>query len=190
VTGPIRPTGHWWHGYAVSCVTSAIDIAASRTAIRFIPAHEILARNSAPLAIPLGGGRLIPDQIFALDYGGRYRVFALEVDRGTEPARSASVRKSWARSIATYRQVFERGLHKSHYGLKSNLLALWVFYSPAKETRFLELVQQQGGPLGDAVLTQSVASPAGTTADFLAHVEMYEDAWNRPDGRIVRIASG
>ena len=84
----VRPTGHWWHGYLTSCVTSSIDLAASRNGVRYIPAHEILAINGAPLAIPIGGQKLIPDQLFALDYCGRFRAFALEVDRGTEPMAS------------------------------------------------------------------------------------------------------
>ena len=89
-----------------------------------------------------------------------------------------------------YGRVFERGLHRSHYGLKSNLLALWVFSNQAKEGRFLELVREHGGPLGDNVLAQSVASSVGTATDFHAHVAFYEGLWNRPDGRTVRIASG
>ena len=78
----VRPTGHWWHGYMTSCVTSSIDIAAAHKGVRYIPAHEILALaiKNAPLAIPIGGQKLIPDQLFALGYGGSYRVFALEVD--------------------------------------------------------------------------------------------------------------
>ena len=136
----MRPTGHWWHGYAVSCVTSSIDIAAVRRGVRYIPAHEILGRNNASLAIPVGRQKLIPDQLFALDYGGSYRSFMLEVDRGTEPGRSASARKSLARSIEQYNQVIEGGLYKKHYGLRANLLVLYVFNSRSNEERFLDMV--------------------------------------------------
>jgi hypothetical protein len=135
----VRPTGHWWHGYAVSCVTSSIDIAAARKGIRYIPAHEILAIKDATLAIPLGTAKLIPDQLFALDYGGSFRVFALEVDRGTEPKTSATARKSYARTIRQYTQVIENGIHHTHYGISSPLLVLWVFSSKANQKRFLEL---------------------------------------------------
>ena len=104
----VRPAGHWWHGYMTSCVTSAIDIAAHRQAIRTIPAHKILAIRNATLAIPVDRQRLIPDQIFALDYGGRFRAFALELDRGTEPKTSKAQRKSWAGAIELYRCLLER----------------------------------------------------------------------------------
>ncbi|HCP81858.1 MAG TPA: hypothetical protein DIT67_09805 [Octadecabacter sp.] len=101
----IRPTGHWWHGYMTSCVTSSIDIAAARDGVRYIPAHEILAIKDAPLAMPIGRGKLIPDQLFALDYGGSFRAFALEVDRGTEPKTTTAKRKSLASSIDLYRKL-------------------------------------------------------------------------------------
>ena len=107
----VRPTGHWWHGFAVSCVTSAIDIAAQRAGVRYIPTHEILAIKGADLAIPVGRSKLIPDQLFALDLGGSFRVIALEVDRGTEPKSSASRRKSWSQSIEQYRVMFLNAEH-------------------------------------------------------------------------------
>ncbi len=152
----IRPTGHWWHGYAVSCVTSSIDIAAAHHGVRFIPAHEILERNNAPLAIPVGRQKLIPDQLFALDYGGSYRAFALEVDRGTEPKTSPAKRKSWARSIELYREIIEDGLYKRHYGLKASLLVLYVFNSLANEERFLEMLGGCSERVRQSLLAQTL----------------------------------
>jgi hypothetical protein len=150
----VRPTGHWWHGYMTSCVTSSIDIAATREGVCYIPAHEILAIKNASLAIPIGNQKLSPDQLFALDYGGSYRAFALEVDRGTEPKTSPTARKSYARSIDLYRQVIDRKLYKSHYGLKANLLVLWVFNSKVNKHRFLEIVAKQGGEAARLILAQ------------------------------------
>ncbi|MEH6727777.1 MAG: replication-relaxation family protein, partial [Hyphomicrobiales bacterium] len=43
----VRPTGHWWHGYMTSCVTSSIDITAARDGVQYIPAHEILRIKNA-----------------------------------------------------------------------------------------------------------------------------------------------
>lgn len=155
----IRPTGHWWHGFNVACVTSSIDIAAARHGIRYIPANEILAIKQASLAIPLRRGKLIPDQLFALDYGGRYRVFAVEVDRGTEPKSSPKARKSYRRSLAQYAEVIERDLHRTHYGLKSPLLALWVFNRRSNQKRFLELCQSHDQRIRQSILTSSTLSP-------------------------------
>lgn len=150
----VRPTGHWWHGYTTSCVTASIDIEATRRGLRFIPAHEILSKRGAGLEIPVGRAKLIPDQLFALDYGGHFRAFALEVDRGTEPKTSSSKRKSYARSIAQYRRILEGEIYKSHYGLKANLLVLWAFTRRTDEAAFLSLLGQESLPVRQSVMTQ------------------------------------
>ncbi len=100
---------------------------AARSGVRYIPGHEILNIKDSTLAIPMGKSKLIPDQLFALDYGGCYRAFALEVDRGTEPKTTKAFRKSYAGSIELYRRLIEGQIYKKHYGLKANLLVLWVF---------------------------------------------------------------
>lgn len=172
----VRPTGHWWHGFMTSCVTSSIDIAAARQGIHYIPAHTILDKNGASFEIPLGHSKLIPDQLFSLDYGGSFRAFALEVDRGTEPGRSASARKSLARSIEQYATLIERDLHKAHYGLKANILVLWVFTSRSRQMRFLEMLAPCTQRVRQSVLTMTVRPKsvhAGISSDFL------NKAWQR-----------
>lgn len=141
----VRPTGHWWHGYTISCVTGAIDIAAARAGIRYIPAHQILAIKGVDIAIPIGRSKLIPDQLFALDYGDSYRVIAVEVDRGTEPKSSSAKRKSWVKSIEQYKHVLERGTYRQHYGLKAHLNVFWVFNTSRNQARFLETLAEIGG---------------------------------------------
>ncbi|WP_421702328.1 replication-relaxation family protein [Aliiroseovarius sp.] len=153
----VRPTGHWWHGYATSCVTSSIDIAAARQSVRYIPAHTILAKRNASYEIPLNRGKLIPDQLFALDYGGSFRAFALEVDRGTEPIQSKAARKSLARSVDQYAEILERGVHRNHYGLKANLLVLWVFISRIRQERFLEKLEGCSPLVRQSVLSTVVS---------------------------------
>ncbi|MCE8540138.1 replication-relaxation family protein [Ruegeria pomeroyi] len=183
----VRPTGHWWHAYLTACVTSSIEICATRVGIRYIPAHEILARNNASIAIPHGKSILIPDQLFALDYGGRYRAFALEVDRGTEPKTSPANRKSWARSLAQYDEVLEQRIHKSHYGLKANLLVLWVFTSSVKRDRFLSLIRERPGTSDQFVLAQALGC-AGTPR-ILSRIayRLFESPWHRAEGPLVSI---
>lgn len=185
----LRPTGHWWHGYDVSRVTSSIDIAAARDGVRYIPAHDILAIKGASLAIPYGKFRTIPDQLFALDYGGSFRAFALEVDRGTEPKFSPANRKNWARSIEQYRQIVEGRLHRKHYGLKANLLVLFVFTSRSREARFLELVQKHSDQFAMSILTSTICLTEDQGAVSVVLSNLYGEPWNRADGSKVLIAT-
>lgn len=173
----VRPTGHWWHGSMTSCVTSSIEIVAARDGVRYIPTNEILAIKDVPLAIPVGYLKLIPDQLFALDYGGRFRAFALEVDRGTEPKFTRAKRKSLSNSIDLYRKLIERQIHKSHYGLKVNLLVLWLFSSRTNEARFLEMLTAVPKRIQRHFLTQSLEGRRYSqgSADLLSH--LYRTPW-------------
>ena len=185
----VRPTGHWWHGYTTSCVTSSIDIAAARAGVRYIPAHEILAIKGASLAIPVGRQKLIPDQLFALDYGGSFRAFALEVDRGTEPKASPAARKSWASSIQMYRELIETGCYKAHYGLTANLLVLWVFSTPAQQARFLAMVADLGGRATASILTQHFAGAWNGRSPSTGLQALFSGPWQRTRGDAVAIGS-
>lgn len=172
----------------MSRVTSSIDIAAARDGVRFIPAHEILAIKNAPLAIPVGNRKLIPDQIFALDYGGRYRAFVLEVDRGTEPKTSSTARKSYGSSIELYREMIEKGRHRSHYGLKATTLISWVFTRRSNEQRFLDMVGQIGGQAKELICTQVMPDGRAAQATLGPY---YENDWARcQNGPVLLSRSG
>lgn len=145
----LRPTGHWWHGFWVSSVTSAIEIMARRNGMEFVPGRRILDLRGASLAIPLPRGKLVPDQLFALKGRDGYLAYALEVDRGTEPVRSAADRKSLARSLEQYCAVLEDGSARAHYGLTAPLFAIWQFSAPERWLAAREILQQANtGALG------------------------------------------
>ncbi len=133
-------TGHWWHGYWVAAVSSAIEISTARADLAYISAAQILGIKGAALAIPLDRGKLIPDQLFAIKYKDGYRAFALEVDRGTEPVQSNAARKSLKQSVSQYVRVLDDDLHKHHYGLKSNLSVLWCLSSTRRRQQLEEFV--------------------------------------------------
>ena len=152
----VPPTGHWWHAFLTASLTSAVEIEAQRKGYRYIPAHHILNRANATLAIPHGKAKLIPDQLFALNYGGKFRSFVLEVDRGTEPYASKSARKSLRRMIEVYADLTAKDAIRRHYGLKSPLLILMVFTNPTRAAKCLELVSQIASTLAPVVLVQSV----------------------------------
>jgi hypothetical protein len=135
-----RPTGHWWHSYWVSAVSSAIEITAKRSGLDYIAAAEILAIKRVQLGIPMGSSKLIPDQLFAIRYHEGYRAFALELDRGTEPMRSAAARKSCKSSVDQYRHFFAERQFQKHYGLKSNVSVLWVLNSIARRNQIKSII--------------------------------------------------
>ncbi len=162
-----RPTGHWWHGYWASSVSSAIEISATRAGLEYIPAAHILALRRVEMGMPVSGSKVIPDQLFAVKYADGYRAFALEVDRGTEPVRSTAARKSLARSVAKYKAVLDDRLHQQHFGLKSNLAVLWVFNSVGRERQFADLLGQHKAQFGTAVVQMR----------FPRHQEVSQVAW-------------
>ncbi|MFO6466248.1 replication-relaxation family protein [Jannaschia sp. KMU-145] len=136
-----RPTGHWWHCYWVSAVSSAVEIKAARADLSYIPAAQILAITTSSMGLPLNKFTLIPDQLFAIKYPAGYRAFALEVDRGSEPVRSRAARKSLQKSVMQYQQVLNDRLYRRHWGLKSNLAVLWVFTNARRRTQFSSLLE-------------------------------------------------
>lgn len=146
-----RPTGHWWHGFWVASLSSAIEIVSTRAGHKFIPAARILSIKDVPPGIPTSNGMVIPDQLFAIKTTEGYRAYALEVDRGTEPVRSSAARKSLLRSVAQYQEILDEKLHQRHYGLKCNLLVLWVFGRKARQQQWLELLSEDNSPQNSAV---------------------------------------
>lgn len=141
----VRPAGHWWHAYAVSAFTGTLDICAQRQGREYIPAHRILERSGAELAIPVGGRRLIPDQLFAVRYTDGFRAFMLEVDRATEPLRSSAARKSLSQSVDQYAAIFTGDMHRQQYGIKASAAVLWLFSHPGRMHGFQGLVPERAG---------------------------------------------
>ncbi len=121
-------------------------------------------------------GKLIPDQLFALDYGGSFRAFMLEVDRGTEPLQSSAARKSLKRSIEDNADVIEARRHKSHYGLNANLVVLWVLSGRTRQDRFLDLL----GTCSNRV-RQSMAVKVVDPRQIARGIDhtLFEGAWTR-----------
>lgn len=154
----VRPTGHFWHAYTTAALTSAIDRSAGRADLKFVSARSILNIRKLGLGIPLGTSIIVPDQLFALDYGGSYRAFLLEVDRGTEPVSSKSARESLHRKLATYSSIFARDLHRQHYGLKSPIALLFTFASRLRAERVIGDIAANWPNLAAVSLVQTVSS--------------------------------
>lgn len=153
-------SGPWVHRFMVACTTASIELAClQRTNVSFIPQHAILARAEAHLRLPTSindttGSRiskdLIPDALFGLEYqtsaGSRFRFFAVECDRATEPATSPNFnRKSWQRSLRQYREYVEGGVYRDHLKLTAPLAVLNV---TTHEQRLQKLIAVTEAELG------------------------------------------
>jgi len=156
----IRParSGPWQHSLMVSCITASIELACTeRDDINYIPQSKILARAEANLrwatdiCDPDSGAtyekELIPDAVFGLEYlteeGKRYRFYALEADRATEPLRSAEIhRKSFLRHLLQYEDYIECVGYQEHLNLTAPMVVLNVTTSEERKRRMLALTAE------------------------------------------------
>ena len=163
-----KPSGPWLHRFMVACVTASIELATlHRDDLSFIAQHRILRRASATLRHPVSvpdpaTGRttakhLTPDAVFGLEYhtpqGSRFRFFAVECDRATEPLTSANWnRKSWLRNLHQYRNYVGGDRYKDHLKLTAPLLVLTITSDEARLEKMIAATQKEAGTSGNTYL--------------------------------------
>lgn len=161
------PSGPWLHRFMTSCITASIELAAiTRSGLSYIPQSDILARANAELRFPVTiaapetGYRyakdLIPDAVFGLCYhtgaGDRFRFFAVEADRATEPTTSSNWnRKSFERNLLQYEAYVAGGAYRVHLDLTAPLLVLTVSTEPVRTARMVDFVARRY-PSGNSFL--------------------------------------
>jgi hypothetical protein len=149
------PSGPWLHRFMVSCITASIELATLNDPnITYIPQSQILRRANTDLRFPVSiidpvtdrnqAKDLIPDAVFGLKYhsdsGSRFRFFAVEADRATEPATSSNFnRKSFMRNLLQYDAYVSGGAYRQHLGLTAPLLVLTVSSDPLRTVRMIDL---------------------------------------------------
>jgi hypothetical protein len=155
----VAPSGPWLHRFMTSCITASVELATlGRDDIAFIPQSEILARAKVELRWPVtitdpstgwcGLKDLIPDAVFGLRYyterGNRFRFFAVEADRATEPTTSANWnRKSFERNLLQYDAYVAGGAYREHLGLTAPLLVLNVLSDAKRMERMVRFVSDR-----------------------------------------------
>ncbi|MBK7283815.1 MAG: replication-relaxation family protein [Sphingomonadales bacterium] len=153
------PSGPWLHRFMTSCITASIELATlMQDHISYIPQSAILARANTELRHPVvitdpatgwtGLKDLIPDAVFGLCYltpeGDRFRFFAVEADRATEPFSSSSWnRKSFERNLAQYEASIASGAYRDHLGLSSPFLVVNVLSDRQRMKHMVEFVAQR-----------------------------------------------
>ncbi|MDG2001776.1 MAG: replication-relaxation family protein [Novosphingobium sp.] len=152
-------SGPWLHSFMVSCITASVELAGlERDSLRYLPQSAILARADANLRWPADvcdpdtgayyTKDLLPDAVFGLEYvaeqGSRFRFFALEADRATEPLTSGSFhRKSYVRHLLQYEDYIEYGGYREHLNLTAPMLVLNVTTNLARMQRMLQATAEQ-----------------------------------------------
>jgi len=153
-----RRSGPYRHSLMVSCITASFELACrDRSDVNYIPQSAILARANASMRWPTEvydpeddvtyQKDLIPDAIFGLEYltdeGKRYRFFALEADRATEPMRSATNhRKSFKRHLFQYEDYVEFGGYREHLNLTAPMIVLNVTTNEERVEHMLEMTRE------------------------------------------------
>ncbi|MEO1700929.1 MAG: replication-relaxation family protein [Pseudomonadota bacterium] len=146
----IKPSGPWVHQFMITCITSSIDILARREGHRFIPGHEIT--NDLAVEVPFTWGKgkhsclLIPDSLFAIQYGTGFIAYLVEADRNTEPNDPKTPhRKSARRMIKQYAGFIGGKAYKQAYGLNCPLVVLNVSVSNTHIDHVMKIVGEEVG---------------------------------------------
>lgn len=151
--------GPWWHTFMVSSITSSIEIGCvARGDLQYIPQSQILNRADSPLSCSVSYRDPIlnkqvkqvlkPDAIFGIEYatpsGQKFRFFAVEADRSTEPRRSkSSSRKTLQKSLLQYEQLIAGQAYRQQFSLTAPLLLLMVTTSPARSVAITKMIDEQ-----------------------------------------------
>lgn len=177
----------WTHSFMVSSVTASIEIMCRRKGYTFIPGHEILDRQGVTLrqkvAFRWEGERkvadLIPDALFAIDYGGKFRAFLVEADRGSEPiATQTSSRKSMLRNLLQYRSFVGDQLYKEAYGLNTRAVVLNVFTNPSRMKTAIWMVEKHS-KANSYLLFRSIDEFGVVFSPPAVLAELFDDGWSR-----------
>jgi len=146
----IRPTGPWLHQFMIATLTATMHIMCNRNGYRFIPGHKVLRGRPLSCAVPFAWDgqhfekELVPDSLFAIDYGRKFIIYVLEADRNTEGnVVKTPHRKSARRSILQYKKF--RDLYREHWRVNAPLVVLTVTTSHGHIGHLLDLVQHELG---------------------------------------------
>ncbi|WP_317056552.1 replication-relaxation family protein [Roseovarius rhodophyticola] len=186
--------GPWLHRHMVACSTASVELATlQRSNLSFIPQHAILERAGAGLSFPLriqekDSDRpvrkdLKPDALFGLTYhttkGDRFRFFAMEVDRGTEPVTSRNWnRKSFERHLKQYEMFVAQDAYKEMLKLTAPLLVLDIVPDRDRMNLMLKQTKRQLGPCSYQ-LFQTFEDFAAPWRPPEPNHALLESAWSR-----------
>jgi hypothetical protein len=136
---------------------------------------------------------LVPDAVFGLAYhapeGNRFRFFAVEADRATEPATSGNWgRKSFLRNLLQYEAYVGGGAYRTHLKLTAPLLVLTVSSDRRRTERMIELTARRYVGGNAFMLFQTWEDFGPMFRPPTPRAGLFDGAWKRGDFRISRSA--
>jgi hypothetical protein len=184
-----RPNGPYLHRFMTSCLTASLELAAQEHGIKFLSQSDIfnhpkcpnsVAEAEHPLALPHRDGVIIPDQLCGLNYGGRYRFFALEADRKTETIVSTRASaKAFAKKLEAYLNILRNHTYKDVWGIPT-LHIMIVTTSDAHMRTMIQVLESMAEP-NDAqrflFKSKSEFGKYWTVPPVMR--DLLENAWNR-----------
>ncbi len=195
--------GPWWHRFMVSSITGAFDLGtADRTDVSFIPQSKILERASSSLqcfveyADPGSTSTITrslkPDALFGLRYhteaGCRFRFFAVEADRGTEPlSTSSKTRKSLRRCVLQYRSLLVHRAYREQFKLTAPMLVLFVTMSSRRAEAIANIVMESCPELAPAILLRVWKERAALRKPIGASTTFFSLPWQSAAGNQFRL---
>jgi hypothetical protein len=195
IEGFSAPSGPWLHQHMTACITASMELATlKRSDITYIPQSQILKRAGVTLRYPVTISDpatthqmtkdLIPDALFGLQYhtstGDRFRFFAVEADRATEPTTSANLnRKSFLRNLLQYEAYVSGGAYRQHLKLTAPLLVLHVLSDQQRMERMVEYTAKAYPSGNSFMLFQTLEAFGGAFRPPRPHPSLLSGGWIR-----------
>ena len=184
-----QPNGPYLHRFMTACLTASIELGTRQAGFRYLSQADIfahpkcpagLADKDHPLALPCGDGSIIPDQLFGIDYGKKFRFFALEADRKTETIVSRKAHaKAYARKLEAYLHVLEQQTFREVWGIPMLTILTVTTSQPHMNTMIDTLRDVTGGKFAASFLfkTQGEFGKYWTVPGLMPH--LLTDPWAR-----------
>lgn len=145
------PSGPYLHRFLTARITADTELIATLEGNRFISSGEIMrhskcpesTRNATnPLALRISGRTVIPDALYGIEAKGRYKFWALEADRGTEPLTGRGRTSTYLRDkIDAYVNVLAMEAYRYTWGIPILAVRI-VCESKERSAHVAQLIQK------------------------------------------------
>jgi|SRR5579871_573573 len=190
---------HLLHRFMGACVGASIELAAKEAGLRYITKSEIFVHPKCPdatrtapnpLAIPFWDTRLVPDDIFGIEYAdGSFLFFAVEIDRNTESIERKDLsQNAYGLKLKGYLEIMREQLFKTRWGLP-NLVVLTVTTNARHMRNMMDYLNKQDDPRLHKWFLFKAKPDFGTNWRVPKDVmrDLFTEPWQRANGSTLSI---